>query len=97
MRQRLIHVHVDIQTIQKHRSILIRHQVSNEAILREVLRIACIFRYFVGVNDLQGALFIIKRVQNLVESRIALLLIQEVDELLDVDLIGFSLSSAGRK
>lgn len=35
MSERLIHVHVDVEAIQPDGSIVVRHQVANEAVLTE--------------------------------------------------------------
>lgn len=55
--------------------------------------VASIFRYLVRADDFECSLFIIKWIQNLVESRISLFFVKEVYELLDVDFISFSLCS----
>lgn len=47
----------------------------------------------VGVDDFNGSLFIIQRIKDFIESRITLFFIQKVDELVNVDLVGFSLSA----
>lgn len=62
-----------------------------------MLGVASILRHLVGVDDLEGALLVVERVQNLVQTWITLFLVEKVYELLDIDLVGFSLGSEGRK
>ncbi len=51
---------------------------------------AVIFVLLVFVDDLSGSPLVVQRVQDLVETRIALLVVEEIDELHDTDGVGLS-------
>lgn len=91
--QWLVHFHVLVQPVQEHRRILVGHQVAHEAVFGQQFVGAHLLVLFVRVDDLAGALFLVQRVQDLVQARITLLFVQKIDELVDIDVVGFALGT----
>jgi hypothetical protein len=89
VREGLVHVHVNVQSVQKDWSVLIGHEVANESILGEAIGSLELFVWFISLNYLGGPLIIVEWVENLIETRIPLFVIQEIDELVHVYVLCF--------
>lgn len=66
VRQRLVHVHVDVEAVEEDRRVLVRHQVPNEAVLREEALFGQLGVRLVGGDDLLDALLIVERVKDFI-------------------------------
>lgn len=89
---------VNVETIEKDWRIFVGHQVVRESVdgddgLCDVVRIL-----FVVVDDLHHPLRVVVRVQDLVQARVALLLVQELDQgvLRDDSVLAFSARSENK-
>lgn len=88
MRKRLVHVLVDVQSIEEDGCIFVRHQVVGEAVLGNDLSLDQIRVLFVAVDDLKDPFSVVMRVQDLVEPRISLRFIEKLGQFLDGNLFG---------
>jgi len=96
VREGLVHVHVDVEAVQENGSIFIGHEVTDETFLAETILSLEILNLLVVLDDFTHSFLIVEWVEDFVEARIPLLLIQEVNELRDINVVRIPLSSAIR-
>ena len=86
---------VDVEPIEKDWRVFVRHEIVGESVDRDD-GLGHVFRIlFVVVNNLHHPLRVVMRVQDLVQPRVPLLLVQELDQgvLRDDGVFAFSTSS----
>jgi len=96
VRQRLVHVHVKVQSIKKDGCIFVTHQVANQAILWNSVGYFELLIRLVCVDDFSSTFLVVQRVQNFIEPRVTLLLIQEEDELVYLNVVRLPFGSVMR-
>ena len=85
MAQRLIHVVIDFQPIEKDGRILVGHQVACEPVARQLAGVTVRRIQLVELDDTLGTFRVEEWKEDFVQARIALGLIEPVDQLLGRD------------
>ncbi len=97
MGEGLVHVHVAVEAVEEDGCVLVGHQVADEPFFAQAIHGLELLNFFVVLDDLRSTLLIVKRVEDLVQPRVPLLLIQEVNQLRNINVVGISLSSVKRR